>query len=377
MYRDQLNEIKIFHDKQKLIGSSFDDRDVIAIAKSEKIGVAVILRIRSGRIISREKLSMTNLDNSDKNNMYSVITRFYLNSDLIPQEISLNNKPSNDEEIILWLSKKAKRNVNFIYPQKGDKSKELRITFQNAKLLLGEWLLKRQKKNNAIPKIIDRLQSDLNLKKPPKRIEAFDVSHLGGKDIVGSMVCFINTKPRKSEYRKFKIKSVDDNNDFASIREIVFRRYSRVKKDSLALPDLILVDGGKGQLSVAYSALKEIGFGFLPIIGLAKRLEEVFIPGLRDPQSIDKQSPGLILLKRVRDEAHRFAITFQRQKRYANLIKSPFEDIKGIGKKRLNNLLTSFDDVKTISHLTPEVINGETGIPLKIAKKIIVVAKQI
>ena len=377
MYRDQLNEIKIFHDKQKLIGSSFDDRDVIAIAKSEKIGVAVILRIRSGRIISREKLSLTNLDNSDKKNMYSVITRFYLNSDLIPQEISLNNKPSNDKEIILWLSKKAKRNVNFIYPQKGDKSKELRITFQNAKLLLGEWLLKRQKKNNTIPKIIERLQSDLNLKKPPKRIEAFDVSHLGGKDIVGSMVCFINTIPRKSEYRKFKIKSVDDNNDFASIREIIFRRYSRVKKDSLVLPDLILVDGGKGQLSVAYSALKEIGFGFIPIIGLAKRLEEVFIPGLRDPQSIDKQSPGLILLKRVRDEAHRFAITFQRQKRYANLIKSPFEDIKGIGKKRLNNLLTSFDDVKTISQLTPEVIHGETGIPLKIAKKIIVVAKQI
>ena len=309
--------------------------------------------------------------------MYSVITRFYLNSDLIPQEISLHTKPSNEKEIILWLSKKAKRHVSFIYPQKGDKSKELRITFQNAKLLLGEWLLKRQKKNNATPKIIERLQSDLNLKKPPKRIEAFDVSHFGGKDIVGSMVCFINTKPRKSEYRKFKIKSVDDNNDFASIREIVFRRYSRVKKDSLALPDLILVDGGKGQLSVAYSALKEIGLGFLPIIGLAKRLEEVFIPGLRDPQSIDKQSPGLILLRRVRDEAHRFAITFQRQKRGANLIKSPFEDIKGIGKKRLNNLLTSFDDVKTISQLTPEVINGETGIPLKIAKKIILVAKQI
>ena len=118
MYRDQLNDIKIFHDKQKLIGSSFDDRDVIAIAKSEKIGVAVILRIRSGRIISREKLSMTNLDNSDKNNMYSVITRFYLNSDLIPQEISLHTKPSNDKEIILWLSKKQRETSVLFTPKK-------------------------------------------------------------------------------------------------------------------------------------------------------------------------------------------------------------------------------------------------------------------
>lgn len=377
LYRDQLKAIKLFKDKQKLISANFDDRDVIALAKNNQIGIAVVLRIRNGRIISREKLSMTNLDNSDEKNLSSIITRFYFNSDLIPLEISLQNRPLNEKELKLWLTTKAKRKVKFIYPIKGNKAKEARITLQNAKLLLGEWILKRQKRNDLIPKTLEKLKIDLGLKLAPIRIEAFDVSHLGGTGIVGSMVCFINTKPKKSEYRKFNIKTIHDNNDFASIREIVFRRYKRAKKDSMSLPNLILVDGGKGQLSVAYSALKELGLDYIPIIGLAKRLEEVYVPGLKDPQSIDKQSIGLILLRRIRDEAHRFAITFQRQKRESNLIKSPFESIKGVGQKRVNKLLRLFDDVRNLAHLTPEVINGETGIPLKISEEIIMMAKKI
>jgi len=377
LYRDQLKAIKLFKDKQKLISANFDDRDVIALAKNNQIGIAVVLRIRNGRIISREKLSMTNLDNSDEKNLSSIITRFYFNSDLIPLEISLQNRPLNEKELKLWLTTKAKRKVKFIYPIKGNKAKEARITLQNAKLLLGEWILKRQKRNDLIPKTLEKLKIDLGLKLAPIRIEAFDVSHLGGTGIVGSMVCFINTKPKKSEYRKFNIKTIHDNNDFASIREIVFRRYKRAKKDSMSLPNLILVDGGKGQLNVAYAALKELGLDYIPIIGLAKRLEEVYVPGLKDPQSIDKQSIGLILLRRIRDEAHRFAITFQRQKRESNLIKSPFESIKGVGQKRVNKLLRLFDDVRNLAHLTPEVINGETGIPLKISEEIIMMAKKI
>ena len=139
------------------------------------------------------------------------------------------------------------------------------------------------------------------------------------------MVCFVNTRPKKSEYRKFKIKSVEDNNDFASIQEIVLRRYTRAVKESSTLPDLILIDGGKGQLSAAGSSLKQLGLEHIPIIGLAKRLEEIYVPGIKDPQSIDKQSPSLILLRKIRDEAHRFAITFQRQKRNSSLVFSPFE----------------------------------------------------
>jgi len=377
IYRDQLNVIKIFQEKQKLISSNFDDRDIIALAKNNPIGIAVVLRIRNGRILSREKIVINNLDNSDKKNIATIITRFYLDSVLIPREILLQNKPLNDKDLITWLTEKAERKVKFIYPKIGDKAKEVRITYQNAKLLLGEWILKRQKKRDIVPKTIEKLRSDLNLVVPPKRIEAFDVSHLGGKDIVGSMVCFVNTKPKKSDYRKFKIKSVDDNNDFASIQEIVFRRYNRAIKESSPLPNLILIDGGKGQLSAAGLSLKKLGLEHIPIIGLAKRLEEVYVPGLKDPQSIEKQSPGLILLRKIRDEAHRFAITFQKSKRDANLVLSPFERIKGMGKKRVNTLLCTFENIKTISQLTAEVLNGETGIPLKISDEIILMAKSI
>ena len=377
MYRDQLNDIKLFHDKQTVTGSNFDDRDVIALANNNAIGIAVILRIRNGRIISREKLSLTNLDVSPQKNMATIITRFYLDSDFIPKQLLLQDRPSNEEELILWLSTKSNHNVRISYPQKGEKAKELRITFQNAKLLLGEWILKRQKRKDAIPKTIQKLRSDLNLKILPKRIEAFDVSHLGGKNIVGSMVCFVNTRPKKSEYRKFKIKSVEDNNDFASIQEIVLRRYTRVVKESSILPDLILIDGGKGQLSAAGSSLKQLGLEQIPIIGLAKRLEEIYVPGIKDSQSIDKQSPSLILLRKIRDEAHRFAITFQRQKRNSSLVSSPFEKINGMGKKRVSTLLRSFENIKIISQLTAEVLNGETGIPLKVSDEVILMAKKI
>ena len=173
------------------------------------------------------------------------------------------------------------------------------------------------------------------------------------------------------------IKSVEDNNDYASIKEIVLRRYTRAIKESFPLPNLIIIDGGKGQLSAAGFSLKQLGLEHIPIIGLAKRLEEVYVPGFKDPQSIDKQSPGLFLLRKIRDEAHRFAVTFQREKRNANLVYSPFEKIKGMGKKRVNTLLRSFENVNIISQLTAEVLSGETRIPLKISEEIISMAKRI
>ena len=223
--------------------------------------------------------------------------------------------------------------------------------------------------------MVNQMQEDLQLKVPPRRIEAFDISHLGGTNTVASLVCFIDGKPRKSEYRKFKVKTIDGIDDFASMREIVYRRYKRVKKEGTGLPDLILIDGGKGQLSMAVSALRELGLDYLPIIGLAKRLEEVFIPGNSDPQSIHKQSPGLILLRRIRDEAHRFAISFQKQQRKASISKSVFHSIEGMGDKRVKMLLKQYKDIKMISDLKPEMIKKDLGISVKIAKEIISIAK--
>ena len=375
IYRDQLDAMRSFKEKQSHVATDFEERDVIALVREDNLGVAVIIRIRNGRIFSREKLSLQGLDENDGVTLQTVISRFYMDSDFIPKEISLQCNPADKKDLIQWLKEKRNGAVHFLYPQKGEKAKELRVTIQNAKLLLGEWILNRVKRKEQVPKMLGQLQEDLNMDVPPKRIEAFDISHLGGTNTVASLVCFIDTKPRKSEYRKFNVKTVSGIDDFAAMREVVFRRYNRVKDEEKPLPDLILIDGGKGQLSMAVSALRELGLDYIPIIGLAKRLEEVFVPGNPDPQSIHKQSPGLILLRRIRDEAHRFAITFQRQKRNKDMVLSVFSKIPGMGKKRLKKLLQEFDGPEAIAKLTPEVINGETGIPLKIGKEIVKVAK--
>ena len=375
MYRDQLEAIRSFNERQSKVSAEFEDRDVFALAQEGGLGVVVIIRIRSGRIFSREKISLQRLDEKDSYTMKTVITRFYMDSGLIPREISLQFSPTDEKELLIWLKKRRQGTVKFLYPQRGEKAKEMRITLQNAKLLLGEWIINRQKRQHQIPNMLAQLQEDLNMDVPPRRIEAFDISHLGGTDTVASMVCFIDARPRKREYRKFNIKTVSGIDDFAAIREVVSRRYKRVKDEKGSLPDLILVDGGKGQLSMALSALRELGLDYIPTVGLAKKLEEVFVPGNPDAQTIQKQSPGLILLRRIRDEAHRFAITFQRQKRNKQLIRSIFGELPGMGKKRLEKLLQAFGGPTSIAKLTPEVINDQTGIPIKIGKEIIKIAK--
>ena len=375
MYRDQLHAIGRFKDRQRKVTADFEDRDVIALAKEEDYGIAVIVRIRNGRITSREKLSLRNLDESDAKIMETIVSRFYLETDFIPKEVSLPVAPENQDELITWLKEKRNGAIHLSVPKKGEKAKEVRLAFQNAKLLLGEWMINRKKRRELVPKMINQLQDDLQMKVPPRRIEAFDISHLGGTNTVASMVCFIDGKPRKSEYRKFKVKTVDGIDDFASMREVVFRRYKRVKEEGIGLPDLILIDGGEGQLSMAVSALRELGLDYLPIIGLAKRLEEVFVPGQSEAQSIHKQSPGLILLRRIRDEAHRFAITYQKQKRTDSVTKSIFHELPGMGEKRVQKLLSEYKSIKKISELKPEQIQNALGFPDLIAQSIIELAK--
>lgn len=374
IYRDQLHAIGRFKDRQRKVTADFEDRDVFALAKEEDYGVAVIVRIRNGRITSREKISLRNLDDSDSSMMETIITRFYLETDFIPKEISLPIKSENSDQLIKWLKEKRNGAINLNVPQKGEKAKEVRLAYQNAKLLLGEWMINRKKRRELIPKMISQLQDDLQLKAPPRRIEAFDISHLGGTNTVASMVCFIDGKPKKSEYRKFKVKTVSGIDDFASMREIVFRRYRRVKEEGTGLPALILIDGGKGQLSMAVSALRELGLDYLPTIGLAKRLEEVFVPGHSEAQSIHKQSPGLILLRRIRDEAHRFAITYQKQKRTDSVTKSIFHELPGMGEKRVKKILSKYKNIKTIAELKPEELKKELGFPVIIAEAIIELA---
>lgn len=377
IYRDQLLAIKEFKKKQTKINADFDDRDIIGYAKENDFGIVVIVRIRNGRIASREKLSITNLDENDANMVKTVITQFYFDTDFIPSEICVQHPPDSINNLMAWLKEKRGRKVKIISPQKGEKAKQVRLAYQNAKLLLGEWIVNKQKRKDLIPKMIQQLQDDLQLKAPPRKIECFDISHLGGTNTVASMVCFIDGKARKSNYRKYNIKSVDGVDDFASIREVVFRRYKRVKEEGTGLPDLIVVDGGKGQLSMAVSALRELGLDYVPIISLAKKLEEVFMPGHADPQSIHKQSPGLILLRQLRDEAHRFAITFQRQKRNKSVSKSVFINIKGIGEKKVQKLLSKYKDLEVVASKLDQELAKELSISKAAAKEVIETAKRI
>ena len=377
IYRDQLESIFEFKKKQSLVATDFVERDVIVLSKEDDFGIAVILRIRNGRIFSRDKLSFKKLDINDGVNIRTIIMTFYLDSDFIPRELSLQVKPQYEKDLLDWLRQKRGRPVRFIYPQKGEKAKEIRITLQNAKLLLGEWKINKEKRKDQVPKILNQLKDDLSLTVPPKKIEAFDISHLGGTNTVASMVSFVDALPKKKEYRKYNIKSVADIDDFASIKEVVHRRYKRLIKENIRLPDLILIDGGKGQLNMALSALEDLGVGHIPIIGLAKRLEEVFIPGNSEPQSIHKQSPGLILLRRIRDEAHRFAISFQRSKRKKTVLNSVFSNISGLGVKRIRILMMAFDGPKNLAVQDEKIINEKTGIPIKICSEIIKVSKEI
>ena len=376
-YRDQLNAVQGFRSKKSQTSTTYEDRDIFALASKDDIGIMVIIRIRNGFNYSREKIALKNLFGTDSDTFKTVITRFYMGSNLIPSFISLPAKPTNHTELLSLLDKEKGSKVRFEYPKIGEKAKELRITLKNAELLLNEWIIKRIKHKEQTPKILMQLKDDLNLQVPPKKIEAFDISHLGGTNTVASMVSFINGKPRKTNYRRFNIKSINNIDDFASVREVVYRRYHRLKKDNSSFPDLILVDGGKGQLNMATSALRDLGLDYIPVIGLAKRLEEVFVPGNPDAQVIHRDSSGLILLRRIRDEAHRFAISFQRTKRSMSMLDSPLLAIRGIGHKKLEKLFTEFDGPKELACQSPDTICNKIGVSQNISKEIIKVSKTL
>ena len=377
LFRDQLNSINQFKNKQSFITNDLKERDVIVLALEKDLGISVIIRIRNGRIFSREKIHLKNLRSDDNDILKSVITRFYINSDSVPEQISLQKRPNDESFLKKFLYDKRGSKVRFIYPKIGQKAKELRVTFQNAKLLLKEWKIKKQKYNKYIPRVLSAIQNDLGLKSIPAIIEAFDISHHSGENTVASMVYFKNSKPVKKEYRKYNIKSVSGVDDFLSIYEVVYRRYKRLIIEKRKLPDLILIDGGKGQLNFAIKALKDLKIKNIAIVGLAKRLEEIYLPNNSEPQSIHKDSPSILLLRRIRDEAHRFAITHHRKRQLNTKINSRFIKIRGIGKKKLKLLYERFDNYESIANTDPKELQKALSISMDIAKDIIFVASDM
>jgi excinuclease ABC subunit C len=348
--RDKIEQLQLYSAKQKIVTNDLEDRDIISAAFEGKDVSATVLNIRAGHLVGKRQLNLTAGANEDEKQIYSAIIKFYYDEFVeVPQGIILDTEPEDAETLLEWLNSKAIKKCRFVIPQKQSEVKSLLLMCkQNAILQLKEIQLQRMKKEGNVPYVLSALQRDLRLKKLPRVIECFDNSNLQGSDAVASMVVFTDGKPKKSLYRKFIIKTVEGPDDFASMREIISRRYSRVIQENQPVPDLIMVDGGKGQLSSAIESLNEIGLKGYEIIGLAKRLEEVFLPGESEPQSIPKTSSSLKLLQHVRDEAHRFAITFHRQRRSKRTITSELLEIKGIGEKVVQKLLTkySLDEVK-------------------------------
>jgi len=320
--RDKIGKLSSISAKQKVVSEDLNDRDVISVAYEGKDSACSIFNIRNGKIVGKKQLHLGIEITQDLQEIYTAAIEFYYNEYVeIPDEILLEMEPADKDTLSEWLTQKAGHKVKFIIPQRGNLKSLVHMCRENANYQLKEIQIQKMKTEGHIPYPVSALQRDLRLKDLPKKIECFDISNLQGSDTVASMVVFEDGKPKKSLYRKFIINSVDGPDDFQSMREVITRRYSRLKEEKTPLPDLIMVDGGKGQLSSAIEVLNELEFKNYNIIGLAKRLEEVFFPGNSDPESIPKTSSGLKLLQQVRDEAHRFAIKYHREKRGKDLIK--------------------------------------------------------
>ena len=376
-YRDQLYAVVNFMKKQKKVTQDGVDRDILVAVSENKIGIGVVLKVRNGFFIGKEKFNLSVNLYSDQIELSSEFFKNYYSSTMdFPKEVLLKHKLSNNNEYESWLKKLSNKSVKLIVPKIGDKKSLVEICEKNCQLQLKEILNKKQKRKELIPNAIERLKDDLNMEVAPRRIEGFDNSNIQGNFPVAGMVCFIDGKPLKGEYRKFNIKTVKGADDFKSMYEVVYRRYNRVLKEQQQLPDLILIDGGKGQLSSAKSALDHLGLSYITVIGLAKKMEEVYLPNFSDPQNISKHSPGLLLLRRIRDEVHRFAISFHRQKRSKYETKSILLDVKGLGKKRVKKFWNIFNSLNEVSKLSPEEIKIKTNFPLKICNDILVEIKK-
>jgi excinuclease ABC subunit C len=360
--RDRLRALSVYNEKQKVVEMKEVDRDIIALALKEDDACGVVFKVRDGKVLGSHHYYLSNVDGKDEKEVAeTLLERYYLDNEDIPGEISISSDVNSIDVIQTWLAGQRRAPVNVDVPKAGDKLKLVGMVKKNAEFLLEELQLQKLKRGHFVPHSVQSLQRDLRLSVPPRRIECFDISNIQGSDTVASMVVFVDAKPKKSEYRKFKIRSVEGPDDFASMREVVERRYSRLIEEGGTSPDLIVVDGGKGQLSSAVEVLGQLNYTTTPIVGLAKRLEEVFFPGQSDPLLIPRTSSSLKLLQQIRDEAHRFAITYHRTLRSKRILTTELDLIKGVGKKRATELLESFGSVQGVKFATEEQIAEIVG----------------
>tara|TARA_B100002052_G_scaffold297001_1_gene326665 strand:- start:47 stop:1873 length:1827 start_codon:yes stop_codon:yes gene_type:complete len=367
--RDQIIALDSFEKKQSKVAQDFSNKDIINISYKDNYAIAFIMRIRNGLLVGRDSFNLKMIHNFNINDeLEKFIVQYYKLTMDIPSEIIVGYKIYNTKNIEKWLKTKNSKKVSIVMPLKGEKKHMLDLCIKNNELFLKNSIIKKINRKEYVPKTLSQLKDDLNMSVIPKRIEAFDNSNIQGEQAVAGVVCFLDGKPQKKEYRHFNIKTVKGIDDFESMREVVYRRYSRQLEENKILPDLILIDGGKGQLSAAKSSLDKLGLGYITIIGLAKKLEEVYVPGLSQPQNINKTSPGLYLLRIIRDEVHRYAVSFHRKKRKNNMLQSNLSKVKGLGLKRIKLLWDNYNTIDEMLSASDNEIYKKTGIPKEVIK---------
>jgi excinuclease ABC subunit C len=364
----QIEGLKRYAERQKVVSTDPVDRDVFAVAAGEDDACGVVFRIREGKLIGSRHTYLTNTGSTPLPNLLaSFMEHYYLETpDLIPQEIMLQTElPEEENEALrelLTSRQSERRQVRFTVPRIGEKAHLIAMCLENAEHHLHEFMVQKKLRGEVARKspALEALKQVLRLERLPERIECFDNSHFQGTDYVSSMVTFVSGKPKKSDYRKFKLKSFEGSDDYAAMREAVTRRYGGSLTEELPMPDLVLIDGGKGQVNTAWKVLQELGVE-VPVAGLAKRLEEIFVPNERDPYNLLKTSPALKLLQQLRDEAHRFAITYHRKLRSNRTIRTELTGIEGVGDKSAEKLLKHFGSVESVSKATFEELSAVTG----------------
>ena len=379
-WRDQIEAVQSVVEKQQVVSSQNEDYDAIGLYIEAGIASVTILIVRGGKLLGDQHFFLQPVEGREEAEVLSTFVRQHYDGPIsAPREILLPEQIEDAATIGEWLSEKSteKRRVEIRTPQRGDKTKIIEMARRNAELSLREHLSYQATAARVNDALLEDLQSQLKLAAPPRRIECYDISTVQGAFSVGSMVVFTDGKPDKRNYRHFTIKHTleitggREPNDFEMMREVLRRRLQRaIEGDEkfLPLPDLLLVDGGKGQLGVALDVLREKTLENIPTVGLAKQYELLFVPGKSEPLALPRNSQALHLLQRLRDEAHRFAITHHRKRRGKAAVHSLLDDVPGIGETRRNALLNHFGSLQKIRAAGVEEIAQAPGMNLKLAE---------
>ncbi len=350
LVRNRLQVLQEHTERQKVVSSEAIDRDIVGVATHQALACIVLLLVRDGKLVDKRHLLVHNPQLQELPALLqSALEQWYMEQQEIPQELLLPLLPEQHELLHQWLSQQRGEPVLLQVPRGGERLQLVKMATLNAQALLEEQLLRQAKKAGRVPQAVQALQQQLQLPRLPRRIACIDNSHLHGAEPVSAVVVFLDGKPRKSEYRRFRLEQTFGNDDFAAMREVVRRYARRILNGEDAAPDLLLIDGGKGQLSAAVEALTEAGlYPQLPVLALAKRLEELFRPGQSEPIVLPRTSESLRLLQRIRNEAHRFAVEYHRLLRTRHALRTELTAIPGIGERTAERLLRHFGSVERL-----------------------------